>query len=145
METFFAWLAICARNPSVPGDFPAQRPVTRSFDVFFDLHLNERLSKQSWGWWFETLSLPLWRHRNDALFIIIISCHSMTNDRYDLAIWTLFLKEIKNNCRIILVSQLWKNILKTFQLCNIPDEFWYAYLGTSYGIHDWVGKFVKSG
>ena len=44
------------------GDFPAQKPVTRSFDVFFDLRLNKRLSKQSWGWWFETLSCPLWRH-----------------------------------------------------------------------------------
>ena len=38
----------------------AQRPVTRSFDVFFDLRLNKRLSKQSWGWWFQTLSRPLW-------------------------------------------------------------------------------------
>ena len=33
---------------------PSQRPVTRSFDVCFDLCLNKRLSKQSWGWWFET-------------------------------------------------------------------------------------------
>ena len=33
---------------------------------FFDLHLNKRLSKQSWGWWFETLSGPLWRHCNVA-------------------------------------------------------------------------------
>ena len=48
-----------------PGEFPAQRPVTRGFDVFFDLCLNERLSKQSWGWWFETLPCPLWRHCND--------------------------------------------------------------------------------
>ena len=47
-----------------PGEFPAQRPVTRSFDVFFHLRLNKRLSKQSWGWWFETPSRPLWRHRN---------------------------------------------------------------------------------
>ena len=39
-----------------PGEFPAQRPVTRSFDVFFDLRLNKRLSKQPWGWWFETPS-----------------------------------------------------------------------------------------
>ena len=53
------------RSP-VPGEFPTQRSVTRSFDVFFDLRLNKRLSKQSWGWWFETLSRPLWRHRNDA-------------------------------------------------------------------------------
>ena len=55
----------CVTGHLVPGEFPAQRPVTRSFDVFFDLHLNKRLSKQSWGWWFETLSCPLWRHCND--------------------------------------------------------------------------------
>ena len=64
METFSALLAICAGNSPVPGEFPAQRPVTRSFDVFFDLHPNKRLSKQWWGWWFEMLSRPLWRHRN---------------------------------------------------------------------------------
>ena len=39
-------------------------PRTWSFDVFFDLSLNERLSKQSRGWWFETQSHPLWRHCN---------------------------------------------------------------------------------
>ena len=50
-----------------PGEFPAQRPVTRSFDVFFDLHPNKRLSKQWWGWWFETQPCPLWRHRNGSL------------------------------------------------------------------------------
>ena len=64
METFSALLAICAENSPVPGEFSAQRPVTRSFDVSFDLRLNKRLSKQWWGWWFETLSHPLWRHRN---------------------------------------------------------------------------------
>ena len=46
------------------GEFPAQRPVTRSFDVFFDLRLNKRLSKQPWGWWFETPSWSLWRQCN---------------------------------------------------------------------------------
>ena len=64
METFSALLAICAGNSPVPGEFPAQRPVTRSFDVFFDLRLNKRLSKQPWGWWFETPAWSLWRHRN---------------------------------------------------------------------------------
>ena len=38
-----------------------KRPVTRSLDVYFDLHLNKRRSKQLWGWWFETLSRSLWR------------------------------------------------------------------------------------
>ena len=36
METFCALLALCARNSSVTSDFPAQRPVTRSFDIFFN-------------------------------------------------------------------------------------------------------------
>ena len=48
-----------------PSEFPTQRPATRSCDVFFDLRLNKRLSKQSWNWWFETLSRPLWRHCNE--------------------------------------------------------------------------------
>ena len=51
-----------------PGEFPTQRPVTRSFDVFFDLRLNKRLSKQLWGWWFETPSWSLWRHCNAETF-----------------------------------------------------------------------------
>ena len=42
-----ALLAICVGNSPVTGEFSAQRPVTRSFDVFFHLRLNERLSKQS--------------------------------------------------------------------------------------------------
>ena len=65
METFSELLAICAGNSPVPGEFPAQRPVTRSFGVFFDLRLNKWLRKQSWGLWFETLSRPLWRHCNE--------------------------------------------------------------------------------
>ena len=53
-----ALLAICAGNSPVSGEFPAQRPVTRSFGVFFDLHLIKQLSK------LETPSCPLWRQRN---------------------------------------------------------------------------------
>ena len=69
-ETFSALLAICAGNSPAIGEFPAQRPVTRSFDVCFDLRLNKWLSKQSWGWWFETPSLPLWRHCNVLLLVV---------------------------------------------------------------------------
>ena len=47
-----------------PGEFPTHRPVTRRFDVFFDLRLNKRLSKQPWGWWFDTLSWSFWRQCN---------------------------------------------------------------------------------
>ena len=64
METFSASLAICAGNSPVPGEFPAQRPVALSFDVFFDMHPNKWLCKRWWGWWFEAPSCPLWRHRS---------------------------------------------------------------------------------
>ena len=72
METFSALLAICAGNSPVPGEFPTQRPVTRSFDIFFDLRQNKRLRKQSWGWWFETRSRPLWRHCNGYCSLALI-------------------------------------------------------------------------
>ena len=65
METFSALLALCAGNSPVASKFPAQRPVTWSFNVFFDLHLNKQLSKQSWSWWYEMPSIPLRRHCND--------------------------------------------------------------------------------
>ena len=66
METFSALLALCVGNSRIIWWIFSQRPMTQSFDVFFDLRLNERLSKQSWGWWFETPSRPLWRHCNDV-------------------------------------------------------------------------------
>ena len=69
--TMFRVTGFCAGNSSVntgnspvTGEFPSHGPVTRSFDVFFDLRLNKRLSKQSRRWWFETPSLTLWRHVN---------------------------------------------------------------------------------
>ena len=66
----------------------AQRPVTRSFDVFLDLRLNKPLSKQSWGWWFERLSRPpLWRQCN-RFRVITTRREDMVNtassDRYSL-------------------------------------------------------------
>ena len=75
METFSALLALCAGNSPVTGEFSTQRPVTRSFDIFFNLRLNIRLSKQSWGWWFEMPLHPLWRRCNEE------SCsHSILNE-----------------------------------------------------------------
>ena len=66
---------------------PAQRPVMWSFDVFFDLCLNKRLSKHSWGWWFEMLLCPLWRHCIVITVMIevsqllpvsnVMTCHSL--------------------------------------------------------------------
>ena len=60
----FASLALCAGNSPVNDEFPSQRPVTQSFDVFFDLRLNKRLNNQSWDWWLEAPSRSLWRQCN---------------------------------------------------------------------------------
>ena len=58
-----------SENSLVTGEFPSKRPVTQSFDVFFDLHQNTRLSKQSRRRWFETLSRSLWRHsKRDRMY-----------------------------------------------------------------------------
>ena len=62
----YAW------NLPVIGEFPAQRPVMQSFDVFFDLRPNKRLSKQWWGWWFETPSCPSKRHCNGNIISVLI-------------------------------------------------------------------------
>ena len=68
METFSTLVAFCAGNSPVTDEFTSQKPVTWSFDVFFNLHLNKPLGKQSWGWWFETQSRSLRRHYNAAVW-----------------------------------------------------------------------------
>ena len=72
------------------GEFtgPTQRPVTWSFDVFFDLRLNKRLSKQSWDWWFETLSCPLWRHCNGLVGHMPL---------YTIAMWNQYIPNLSRN------------------------------------------------
>ena len=50
------------RNSPVTGEYPIQRPVTSSFDAFFDLRLNQPLGNQWRRWWFKTPSRSLWRH-----------------------------------------------------------------------------------
>ena len=52
METTSALLALHEGNPPVTCEFPPQGPVRRGFDVFFHLHLNKQLSKQSKRRWF---------------------------------------------------------------------------------------------
>ena len=67
MGTFSALLAICAGNSPSPRWIPRTKASDAELWCFFsDLRLNKRLSKQPWGWWFGTLSRPLWRHCNEA-------------------------------------------------------------------------------
>ena len=65
METFSALLALCGIYRS-PVNSPHKGQWRGALIFFFDLRLNKRLSKQSWGWWFETPPCSLWRHCNDA-------------------------------------------------------------------------------
>ena len=71
IETFSASLALGVGNSPGTDEFPSQRPVTPSFDISFDLCLSIRLSKQSWGCWFEMPSGSLWRHCNDQRMGVI--------------------------------------------------------------------------
>ena len=64
MEPFSALVALCAENSPVPVNSPHKGQRRGALMFSFDLHLNKRLSKQPWGWWFETPSLSLWRHCN---------------------------------------------------------------------------------
>ena len=67
------WFPICVTG-TLCGEFighrwiPPQSPVTRSFDVFFDLRLNKRLSKKLRRRWFETPLRSLWRHSSDSWY-----------------------------------------------------------------------------
>ena len=69
---FSALLALCLENSSITGELPSQRPVTRSFDIFFDLRHNKRLSKQSRHRWIDTPWCSFWRDCNLMIYTIYI-------------------------------------------------------------------------
>ena len=110
METFSALLDIYAGNSAVPGDFPTQRPVARSFDAFFDLRLNKRLSKQSWGWWIETLLRPLWRHCDGAsrshwvvgTYLIAFHKHLVSSIKYEETVFLWTASTLHRHCTHLL-------------------------------------------
>ena len=98
MSTWITLISLCFGSyddvikwKHFPRYEPPQRPVKQSFDVFFDPRLNKRLNKQSWGWWFETPSRPLWRHCNVV--------NEITADQ-----WIHF----KSSCNAISVYMSWR-------------------------------------
>ena len=97
MGTFSVLLALCEGNTPVTGGFPSQRPATRSFDVFFDLRLNERVSKQSRRRWFETPSRSSWRHCNEELQKLVNMTRSttaMADKQYGWSHWSVKLRRL---------------------------------------------------
>ena len=123
-----------------PGDFPTQRPVTRSFEVSFDLRMNKRLGKQPWGWWFKTISWLLWRHCNGCVWFEIplrttysplvrclvvfdwlrncmvppISCYLQ---RYKKLAWNVH--HVSNLTHIMVWILIWCNMIYSFLRYNI--------------------------
>ena len=85
------------RAPPATGGFPSQRPVERSFDIFFDLHLNKLLSKQSRRRWYETLSRSLRRHCNGHIgcpfirFVTVQSLLHVYNIQHSMLLYWLIL------------------------------------------------------
>ena len=103
METFSALLGFCVGNLLATGEFPSQRLMTRSFDVFFDMCLNKQLSKQSWGWWFEMPSCSLWCYCNETG-----KFHSLgANQKWNSAEKWLYL-HVPIHLRKLLVNIPWK-------------------------------------
>ena len=82
--------------------------MTQSFDVFFGLRLNKRLRKQWWGWWFETLSRPLWRHCNVSWKLDDGSAY-----RWGAGVWFLkpITEQIRRHRHIMNLQPQWKSIL----------------------------------
>ena len=78
METFSELLALCAGNSPVPGEFPTQRPVKQSFDVFFDLHRNN-------GWVNNGEAGDL-RHHRAHYDVIVMNCQELTVAQHE-TIW----------------------------------------------------------
>ena len=122
-EIFAALLALCAGNSPVTSEFP-----TQSIDVFSDLHLNERFSKQSWGWWFEMPSCSLWRHCHDSrsflyghishhFSCLLCHCNVMKDISQILAKYNanVFVYELINNGHIFFrcCPKLWDHVTHT--------------------------------
>ena len=94
---------------------PSQRPVTRSFDCFFDLRRNKRLSKQPRSWWFETLSRSLWRHCNESVVRVVSGeCHNTSLMRCDIA-WG-------NGLVPMTTKPSWLNVLNMKVILNLVIE-----------------------
>ena len=84
------------RNSSVTGEFSAQRPVMRSFDVLFDLRLNKRLSKQSRCWRFETPWQSSWHHHNASSCSCELHPYGLSVGEYvnPWLVWVLFAMDV---------------------------------------------------
>ena len=131
METFFSLLAICEGNSPVTGEFPAQRPVTRNFDIFSDLRLNKtEISNREAG--------DLRRHRalydvtvmyqflptNRCLLSSLISISTLSHLPYRVTSWTPLCLPYCRACRTSLIAtRFWVVVICPIIKCLTVLEF----------------------
>ena len=109
---------------TVTSEFPTQRAVPRSFDIFFDLHLNKRLSKQSWGWWFETPSHPLWHHCNSIPVTIVYERNTFATGL--LIYWGSWCKsQTMSHLTVVISLNLCRLTTTTKPKWHSPPNIWY--------------------
>ena len=99
------------------GEFTGPRwiPRTKARDaeLFFDLRLKKPLSKQWTGWWFETLSRPLWRHCN--------VCTKFHSSGWRLKIPAFYLIWNTGNCKQHISQAIDISHISTMHQTNIPQ------------------------
>ena len=106
METFSALLALCARNSLVTGEFPSQRPVTRSFDVLIDLSwVNNRDTgdlRRHWAHYDVIVMITAWRQPlsnaeplSETLLTIV--CLGTNASENSITLWIFFQDNLFGN------------------------------------------------
>ena len=101
------------------------------FDVFFDLRLNKRLSKQWWGWWFETPSRSLWRHHNDY-FGMMYPCPDLRQNlsvkRWYFPVFPVIFRNLGFDFTPIGVCfiAVWSKTMRSFFCSCGHDSRWYS-------------------
>ena len=94
---------------------PSQKPVTRSFDVFFDLRLNKRFSKQLRHRWFGTPSHSLWRHYNVLVHILWDILHINYDAPQNTMDYINYNVDIINSRLVLLVT----NHITVYNACHV--------------------------
>ena len=107
MKTFSALLALCEGNPPVTGGFPSQKISKVGFDFAFVVKLNSSMSKQSWGWWFET-------PRRSCDVIVMLSCFPHLACAFHASVAIIF-----DRC---LVRRDWIVVMVTFKQIRIRNK-----------------------
>ena len=115
-------MALCAGNSPVISEFHRQRPVTRNFGIFFDLHLNKQLSKQLRCQWFETPPRSLWRHCNEVIIYT-----------YSVSMSVVFVNETPGT--VVYWQMIYNTWVMFCHVMGIYIHYWYS----GWSICNWYG------